>query len=268
MQNIILLLAFLFGFVGLLSAQWSGTYTATINGDLATLTLQQNGAVINGTLTDAGQRYEVLAEALAGNANQMTGTAREASMGITFELSADRRKEGIYVIGQLSILGTLQPGFEALFVAVKAAGSPSGSVSSATHAIADSKTLPSAMQGRKLDPRLVRRWREESHYNSGYGSDFSGSTVSYMRINADHTMSNEGSEASISGSDYSGRSSSGQVSEVVQDLWLYTEGKRLMICVRKDGKYEHAHLADYFIENGKLLLTDPRTGKRQLYYGE
>lgn len=251
-----------------LMAQWAGTYTATINGDLSTLVLVEKGAEISGTLEDGQQRYEVLAKAMPGNVRSMQGTAREASMGITFELAGDLRSQGINLKGQLRFLGTLQPGFEALFVPKAGGKSSAGKVEDQALSGSNASALPPAMQGRQLDPRLVRRWREESHYSSGYGSDFSGSTYQYMRINANHTMSNEGSKASISGSDYSGRSSSAQGSEVVADLWLYTEGKRLMICVRKDSKYEHAHLADYFIENGKLLLTDPRTGKRQLYFGE
>lgn len=246
----------------------SNDYYATVNGDAATLHLVQTGAALSGWLSDSQQRFEINGTTTKEG---FSATAQEPSLGVTMQLDARRQEGGYYVVAQLRFLGTLQPAFEALFLpkgGSPARSSTGASSTTSSQSRAPSPGAPAVLSSKRLDPALVRTWREEHHYSSGYGSDFSGSTYTYLRVNADHTLSELGGAANMQGENYSGQSSGAEGSGTIPNYWVYTDGKRLMACAVVNGAVQHEQLGEYFIENGKLLITESGSGKRRLYYGE
>jgi hypothetical protein len=254
MKNITLLFISVFAFVHDAISQFSGTYTANVNGDHVEIILQQSGSTITGSMKDSQQSYSV---AGTTSGNHIDAKSTESSYGIVIYLSGDLSGSSINMEGSMDLQGVRQPAFAVLFSKVGTTNSYSKPSTVTNNSIA------SDVKDKAIDAAIVGLWREESHYNS---SGFSGSTYTYSSFNADHTMSNHGSQATISGADYSGNSGGQAAANVIPNIWYYTSAGKIWVYSLQNGQYTQAELGSYYIENGKMLFTQANTGKKILYY--
>jgi hypothetical protein len=224
-----------------------GKYTGQVNGDNIEMTLQNNGVnSLNGNMKDSQQSYTVNAST---NGNKLTGTALESTMGLTFVL------DGTLSGNQISMKMTIEVGGQSNTMLVNFT-KQGGSVSQATPQYSKPK-LPSNASN---DPNLVGNWVKQEHYNSGYGSDaMSGSFSQSMILFANGSVSDGGSRAGVSGSNYSG-SSEGEGQALPNVLW-YNIGNQLYLQATENGQSQTVHLGKYYIENGKMLITGANGNK-------
>jgi hypothetical protein len=251
-----------------LEAQNSGIYVGTVNGDIVTITLNQSGSSVNGSMKDSQQNYE-LNGSLVGN--QFNATAVESNLGLKFYLTGNLQGDNLSMNAQLDLFGTMTPAFNTIFQKqnFNAQGSQHQELPTSPQVIQNANAEVTAiLKNKNIDPYLIGNWREESHYSSGYGSDFSGVTYTYTSFNSDYTMSDRGSKATISGSNYSGQSGGSYNGNVIPNLWYYTEGNQIMAVVNNNGKIIQVPLGKYHIENGKMLFIQANTQKKILYYRE
>ncbi len=245
--------------VASLNAQFNWMYNGSVNGDDVTIEALSKGNMVSGTMKDSKQTYQLTGQL---NDNVFEGKAIESSLGITFKLVGIISENTLLLEAFLDNNGTFQNAFSATFYQMK------------MEAIIDNKNqnpsasnlVPNEVANKPIDPLILGLWREESHYNSGYGDQsFSGSTYSYMTFNADHTMSDNGSQASMSGSNYSGNAGGQSTAKVIPNLWYYTTDGKVMAFINNNGQKLTTALGSYYIENGKMLFTQVNTGKKILY---
>lgn len=237
-------------------SQVTGDYTGTLNGDAISISLIQNGEILSGSMSDSRQNYAIDGRVIN---NVIDAKAVEPTMGLTIVLSGSLiDKNAIQLKGDLLILGIKTPSFNSTFTRKNIVKQ---SVPNAT-----SSVRPKELQGKAIDPNILGRWREESHYSSGYGSNFSGSTYTYLTLHADHTMSDDGSVATVSGTNYSGQSSGLGNSKIIPNVWYYTTGNIVMVVGNNNGNIITEKLGTYYIENGKMLITHANSQKKTLYY--
>jgi hypothetical protein len=260
----------------LIYSQFSGIFHGIVNNDPIVLDLQQNGDAITGQMKDSKQTYIIDAKAIG---HSFTGKAKEKSLGLTFHLKGDLTNNDLQLKADLDVFGLKSPAFNTLFTkqknsnpAVKNKGTAQAkseviendNIENSSVSVNNPKA-PSSLNGKSIDRELIGQWKQESHYNSGYGSDFSGSTYSYMSFNANHTMSDGGSQANISGSNYSGQSSD-RTTKIIPNVWYYTLGNKIIAVVSNAGKVTEGEMGTYFIKDGKMLFTQAKTNKKLLYY--
>jgi hypothetical protein len=239
--------------------QITGEYSGYVNGDPVALLLQQNGVVLSGKMNDSQQAYTI--DGKVTN-NIIDAKAVEPTMGLTILLSGSLiDKNTLQLKGDLLIAGAKTPAFN---TTLTRNNTSSDAASAAVNSTSTSR--PKELVGKTIDPNLLGRWRQESHYSSGYGSSFSGSTYSYLTFNPDHTMSDNGSAASISGSDYSGQSGGRSIPKIIPNVWYYTSGNLIMAVINNNGAILVEKMGTYYIENGKMLFTQANTQKKFLYY--
>jgi hypothetical protein len=229
---------------------FAGKYTGQVNGDNIEMTLQNNGDnTLNGSMKDSQQSYIVNAST---NGTKLTGTAIESTMGLTFVL------DGTLSGNQISMKMTIEVGGQSntMLVNFTKQGGSKPQATKDTPQYSKQK-LPS---GATNDPNLVGNWIKQEHYNSGYGSDaMSGSFSQSMILFANGSVSDGGSRAGVSGSNYSG-SSEGEGQALPNVLW-YNIGNQLYLQATENGQSQTAHLGKYYIENGKMLITGANGNK-------
>lgn len=220
-------------------AQFGGQYTAFFNGDNITLELKEKGQSLTGTMKDSQQNYAIKAEK---NGQGFEGTAVDDKLGITFMITATASAQGIDMDFDVDYEGSRTDAFLVNFVK-------------------EGKEKNTANEGGKkskkpIDKRIVGQWKHESFYSSGYGSDgMSGSNTQYLAFNEDGTMTDMGNQASISGSNYSGNSGKGSGNGTVSNVWYYTQGNQIIVYTMVNGAEQEMPMGTYYIEDGKLLIT-------------
>jgi hypothetical protein len=230
-----------------ISAQqsWTGTYTGTLDRDQIILTLTTTGKnAMSGTMTDSANKYDVNG---TYKGNTFTGTANEKTLGLTFEMMATLNGNTMQTTLILDVFGSKEK-MEILFTK-KATETKSLN-------IAD-KTVKSPVDGKSRDPQVIGTWVKESNYNSGYGFNDSYGSMSVsekMEFLADGSMSDGGSSAHVSGSNYAGNSTSNQVNKIEGLSW-YTSNKKIYLVATQNQQSQTIELGKYFIENNKMLIT-------------
>lgn len=261
MKQAFVLLIFLHSTLQHVHAQFNWLYYGKINGDNVTMVGNYQSGKILGTMEDSQQKYDLTATSLNGI---FDGSAVNAELGIKFLLKGQFTGDILNLDGYISNFGTDQKVFSAVFEKASL-DIPSPSVVESID-VSKSAAIPYEVSTKSIDPLLIGKWREESHYSSGYGDQsFSGSTYNYMSFNSDHTMSDNGSEASMSGSNYSGTSGGQTSGKVIPNLWYYTFSGKIFVYIKTDGNPTIAEIGTYYIENGKMLFTQANTGKKILY---
>lgn len=236
-------------------AQFAGTYNASLNGDNVTLTLEQNGKAITGLMKDSGQTYQIQGTAVN---NRLDGKAVDQTYGITFFITAFPQDDVLEMDFDLDLGGYRQDAFNLQFNRTQKDELKNLSANARNK-------KPVSLAKKSIDPAIIGTWKHESFYSSGYGADaMSGSSVSYMSFNADGTMSDQGGNASISGSYYSGKSGQDGRTENITNIWYYTENSRIYIFSYQNGKEEAIELGKYYVENGNLLITASNGNKTLL----
>lgn len=238
-------LLFLLMTTSALFAQWTGTYIGSANGDQVRLTLAQNGETVTGEMKDSYQFFEI-----AGTAKglRFTGTATERTLQLQFDFFAVQSGDLLECKLSIEISGTtnesdftLQKEDESQVVETDQSNAVSTKIPFPKDA-----TFPAA---------LVATWTQNESYNSGSGDNFMGANFSQSTtFYNDGTISEGGSSASVSGSNYSGQST-GSGSGKVEGAGWYAKQKELYIIVNNNGKWESYLLGTWYTENNHLLLT-------------
>jgi hypothetical protein len=228
-----------------------GTFYGVANGDNLILTLQSSGNnTLSGKLKDSQQTYAI--DAKTTN-NQFTGTAKEATLNLTFTLVG--ALNGSQLTMDFSLMGQL-----AMSVVFTKQGT---TVATTTNASIINTVSNNPFKG-KIDKRIVGTWKHEENYSSGSGSNYgSSSTVSYLSFNEDGTMTDEGSRSVISGSNYSGDTGKSE-SKVVEGVFWYSENSQIYLYVTEGSKNQSVPLGKYYIEGNAMLVTGSN-GKKMLY---
>jgi hypothetical protein len=223
-----------------------GTFTGQSNGDNVKLVLRSAGSTtLSGEMTDSQQKYTVKATT---KGSQLTGTAFEPTLNLTFVLDGQLSGNMLVMNMTIEVLGTQQ---KMVVNFTKQGTSSTPSVSSTSTAAKSKLKLPS---GATLSAQVVGFWVKEENYNSGYGDNFMGGSFQQgIYFNADGSVSDGGSRASMSGANYSGASSGAGGGET--GIFWYTIGNQFYLQATENGKTESVHLGKYFIENGRMLIT-------------
>jgi hypothetical protein len=229
-----------------------GTYYGVANGDNLVLTLQNSiNNSVTGKLKDSQQTYTIDAKT---SSNQLTGTAKEATLNLTFTLVGTLNASQLTI--DFSLLGQL-----AMSVVFTKQGATNTHLQ--VSSTASNKVSNNPFKG-KIDRRIVGTWKHEEHYSSGSGSNYGGgSTVSYLSFNEDGTMTDEGRRSMVSGSNYSGDTGK-SAAKVVEGVYWYSENSQIYLYVTEGGKNQSVLLGKYYIEGNSMLVTG-QNGKKMLY---
>lgn len=235
---------------------FQGTFLGELNGDRIVMTLLAQGNSLTGKMQDSQQTYEVTA---TQTGNRMQGQAVEQSLNLTFVLDGTLSGAELNMKMTVTVFGISQ---DMQVVFLKQGGTANtGQAPTGGGNTGNTMKLP---PGKSVDPRIVGNWKREEMYNSGYGDNYmSANTVYRMAFNADGTMVDGGSQATISGGNYYGNSGGSQ-SQVVPNVLFYTENSNIYLIVNENGTTQTVLLGRYYIENSSLLIT-AQNGTKQLY---
>ncbi|MCB9082348.1 MAG: lipocalin family protein [Lewinellaceae bacterium] len=232
---------------------FAGTFSGLFNGDPVTLTLQAlGGGNYSGQMKDSQQTYQVQA---ALQDNQLIGTAAESTLGLTFGMQGTLQGAVLNLLMSIDVFGevnTMEMQLTRQGAAPAAATAPRPASSGAP-----TKPAPG-----NRDPALVGSWVHQEIYNSGYGDNFMGAnTYTEVTFNADGTVIDGGSRSTVSGSNYYGDTGQSQANVMPGVTWS-TEGNQIYLTVTANGQTQKVHVGRYYIENGRLLLTEPNGNKK------
>ncbi len=236
-------------------AQWSGTYYGTVNGDAVVMNLLQDDTTVSGDMKDSQQTY-VISGTVTGNS--FSGTAVESTNTLNFGLTAERMDA---VLNCKLIVEMNGERAEVPFTVEKAMAKESETASTQTEKIPEKILFPA---GVTFPVALQGKWTKSETYNSGSGDNYMGSTFSQsMTFYADGSISDNGSSATMSGSDYSGQSADNGTGKIPGVGW-YTKGKNLYIIAYAEGKWQSVLLGTWYAENNALLITGSN-GNKELF---
>jgi hypothetical protein len=234
-----------------LFAQWEGTYYGVVNGDNIVVTLEQSGDIVTGSMQDSYQTFGLEGTILG---QELIGSATENTLYLEFEFYATKvgnRLECTLAIGEGD--ERLENAFS-----VEKEGARDNGISVAETAVSSDIPFPS---GATFPASLVGQWVQNETYNSGSGDNFMGANFSQsMTFYSDGTLSEGGSSASMSGSNYSGQSS-GEGSGKLEGIGWYAKQKNLYVIVFNEGSWTSVFLGTWFTENGHLLITGENGNK-------
>ena len=227
---------------------WIGKFSGEVNGDPAVMDLFSDGVnKVKGTLHDSEQNFDLAGDVTG---NRMALDAVEKKLGMTFVLLGELKGNSAELKLMIELNGQMN---ETSFVLTKQStnnvkiGTPKTTSTGITY-----KQLP---MGSKLDPKIVGKWTKNETYNSGSGSNFMGANFSQSLVFlADGSLAEGGSNASMSGSNYSGQSSGNGNSELEGISW-YVKGTKLYLSIEQNGQKQEVPLGKYFIENNNMLIT-------------
>ena len=245
MKNVLLFSLAFCGHTIIAQAGWNGTFTGLVNGDNAVMVLKVQGTKVQGTLKDTYQTFKISGDI---NGNRLAGDAIEESLGLQTAILGELKGDEAFMKLVVNFLGqTSETPFQLIRQnksgsALKAEGTPH-------------KPLVSVPAGGNLDARIVGSWTKNETYNSGYGDNFMGANFSQtMTFLGDGRLAEGASSASMSGSNYSGRSSGGG-NNILEGVVWYTKGKNLYLSIKQNAQTQDVLLGSYYIENGKMLIT-------------
>jgi len=226
-----------------INAQWAGTYYGTANGDNVVMTLEQAGNTVQGTMKDSYQTFAILGTV---NGSQFAGTASEHALQVEFELRIVKTGNTLDCKLMIESYGTVS---ESLFSVSKQDGNAAQqapSTSTSKIPFPSDATFPAALAG---------TWTQNESYNSGSGSNFMGANFSQsMTFHSDGTLSEGGSSASMSGSNYSNQSS-GTGSGKLEGLGWYAKQNNFFLLVFNNGSWTTVPVGTWYAENNHLLIT-------------
>jgi hypothetical protein len=226
-------------------AQWAGDYKGTLQGEAVTLQLKEiSNNHLSGILKDGYNDFQISA---VSSGNSMTGTAIESQTGIKFDLSGVLIDTRLDILMSIEVLGQRSDIKATLYKQNVANGT---TLVQNTHY--NQVKFPSDAQH---DPAIVGLWSQNETYNSGYGDSFMGGNFSQsMYFLEDGRLAEGGSSASISGSNYSGKSIDNQVN-TVEGIYWFNRSNQLYLLTYESGKPQEVHLGKYYIESNHMLIT-------------
>ncbi len=197
-----------------------------------------------GQMADSYQTYIVQ---LIKTGTKVTGTATETSLGLQFDIKGqvDGRKLSLtFTIELNGEKNTMDLTF------LKDGDAPQQTPDDDT--VIPALVFPS---GATHPANVAGTWVKEDTYQSGYGDAYMGAGFStMMTFLPDGHVAEGGSQAYISGSNYSGQSS-GQGSGAVPGLGWYVIGNVFYLQVTDSGKTRNIPIGTYYVEGNNMLIT-------------
>ena len=227
------------------SQDLAGTYRATFNGDQIILVVEapQQG-MSAGEMTDSYQTYTLQ---LIQTGAKVRGTATETSLGLQFDIHGQLDGGKLSMTFSIELNGEKNTMDLAFF---KEGDAP-------VEASNNDTDLPALVfpAGATHPSSVAGTWVKEDTYQSGYGDAYMGAGFStVMTFLPDGHVSEGGSQAYISGSNYSGQSS-GQSSGIVPGLGWYVIGNVFYLQVTDSGKTNNVPVGTYYVEGNNMLIT-------------
>ena len=228
------------------SAKFAGHYSAMVNGEKITLTIQhKDGPSYTGTLHDG---YTTMDLVLTLSGNMFEGIATVPSQSVN--IGVDGEIDGDQLIFYFIVDPYGEEADDEIIFSRDATSSTTPTTNSAPVNVA--VVFPS---GATHPKEMFGTWTKEELYQSGYGDAYMGAgTTQSMTFLAEGRMADAGSSSYISGSDYSGQSS-GQGGGVIPGVSWYTIGNQLYLQASENGQTQNIHLGKYYIENNNMLIT-------------
>ncbi|WP_157634570.1 hypothetical protein [Spirosoma panaciterrae] len=251
-----------------LVGSWSGLLSSP-NAPGATLqsviSLHSMGRQLSGELRvqSAGKQDQYVLKGMAEK-QQAQGTATYPTDGTVFQFEAQlQNNQLLFAVGQHG--NVLMSG---VLIRLE---TPSTVGKSPQATRITPPALSAKPEGLYRDPALIGAWRLETNYGGGItDGGFYGSTSSTLLLNADGTLGDGGSSGYASGAGVSVQSSGSGNTQLYTQLaaagakW-YTKGNLFCIRLKVNGQWQDVPSANYYVENGKVLITDLKTGKKTLY---
>ncbi|GAB3714949.1 hypothetical protein GCM10027592_55120 [Spirosoma flavus] len=246
-----------------IQGMWTGSLVSPANASASLqsmVVLRITGQQLSGELrVQVADRQDVYVLKGTTNGTQGQGTATYPTDGSVFQFeTALQQNQLLFAVGQNGsavLSGTL------VRSNTTAAAKPNAATSSASV----------SNDGLYRDPNLIGAWRTENNYGGGVtDGGFYGSTSSTMILRADGTFGDGGSSGYASGSGVSVQSSEKSNSDLYMQLaaagarW-FTKGNLFYVRLKVNGQMQDVPSSKYYVENGKVLLTDLKTGKKMLY---
>ncbi|GAB3998481.1 hypothetical protein GCM10028807_46300 [Spirosoma daeguense] len=246
-----------------LTGSWTGALVSPANASASlpgTIVLRISGQQLSGELrVQVGSKQDLYVLKGVANGLQGKGTATYPVDGSVFEFeTALQQNQLLFAVGQNGtalLSGTL----------IRSGATSAGKPTTAS-------TPPTNSDGLYRDPNLIGAWRTDNNYGGGVtDGGFYGSTSSTMVLYADGTLGDGGSSGYASGSGVSVTSSGGGNSQLYAQLaaagarW-FTKGNLFYVRLKVNGQMQDVPSSKYYVENGKVLITDLKTGKKILYY--
>ena len=226
-----------------------GIYYGQADGSNLKLELKLEGTGnYSGKLTDEYQTYVINAQATA---DCLEGSAFEEQLQINLKLSGCREADALAMKLDFSDLG---------IELVKDVRFSKQRQQSVRNSQESNFIEPSTTR----DPQVAGVWKQEQLYNSGYGDNFfGGSFTQKVVFYPDGGVADGGSQATVSGGDYSGNSTSGNGAAVPGVSWS-TKNKHLYITVSQNGQTQTIDAGKYYVDNDKMLITSENGSKTLL----
>ena len=223
----------------------AGNYSASFNGDDLYLSLEKNsGNTYGGIMKDSYQTYTV---ALTAAGTRITGTAKESTLGLEFKITGQMQGD------QLPLHFTIEVAGESNSMDIVFVREGSASMRGFNNDVQPSALVLPA--GAQHPQEVVGTWAKDELYQSGAGDNYMGSSFSQsMTFLPDGRLSEGGSNANISGSNYSGHSS-GQGGGIIPGAAWYTIGNQLYLMFTENGQTQNVALGKYYVEGNNMLLT-------------
>jgi hypothetical protein len=247
-----------------LGGTWTGSLVSADNSATAlgsTVVLRVSGEKLSGTVrVQSGNKLDEYTLQGTTNGQGAQGTATYPADGTVFQFEAALQSgQLLFAIGLNGTAirsGTL----------IRDVAGTSSARKQATSNIA------SKPDGLNRDPALIGAWRTSSNYGGGItDGGFYGSTSTTLMLNADGTLGDGGSSGYASGSGVSVESSGGGNANLFAQLaaagarW-FTKGNQVYIRLQVNNQTQDVPASKYYVENGKMLITDLKSGKKTLYY--
>ena len=242
----LLLIAMFIPVITATAQPFSGTYSGAIASTTATLTLQQQGAALHGTIDAQGYGYTISGTTTNGGASC---TLSDSQTGA--RLPCEIALQGATLTLNLLVQNSQQ--------VQRVSFSFSRIETGPTLPMAQTFPTPtpqshSVLPEGQRDPALFGQWVNSDTYISG---EFSGTTRTYVQLNPDGTVLYGGGSVTAGVGGVSGGSSGG---DVTQGLWR-TENNLLYA---RGAHTAWTLIGRYYVEGNRVLITDAN-GEREVW---
>lgn len=242
----LLLIAMLIPGITATAQSFGGTYSGAIAGTTATLTLQQQGAALHGTIDAQGYGYTISGTTTNDGAS-CTLSDSQTGARVPCEIAL----QGATLTLNLLVQNSQQ--VQRVPFTFSSMGTGHTSPSAQTLLTPAPQSHSSVPEGQR-DPALFGQWVNSDTYISG---EFSGTTRTYVQLNPDGTVLYGGGSVTAGVGGVSGGSSGG---DVTQGLWR-TENNLLYV---RGAHTAWTLIGRYYIEGNRVLIT-AADGEREVW---
>lgn len=236
------------------SSAFAGTYAGTLSGTPTMLTIQQQGATLQGQVDAGGYPYALSATASGATARgTLSDPQTGGTMNVELSMQGDQLSLTLLVqdpnTGQMTRMPTL---FQ------RSGAGPGGSAIGGPAQVGQAPDPGgAASDGFERDPYLVGSWSYTESMTSG---DASMVTQMFLQVNPDGTYATGNGRAVGGGAGWSG--DTGYGGDVVRGKWR-TQDR--IIYIQEAGSPQWVPYARYYVEGTRMMFTFG-DGSRQVWH--